>query len=92
MLFQALLHCPISTRYPSLFSLDLSHTGTDLKCSQHHLTPDTEYNFIVTALTNEGKFESKATKKRTAKDECKISTFSFYLVFVCFLFLLFKFL
>ena len=26
----------------------------------------------MTALTNEGRFESKATKKRTAKDECKL--------------------
>ena len=27
--------------------------------------------FQVVALTSEGKFDSKATKKRTAKDECK---------------------
>ena len=45
--------------------------GTDLKCGARHLTPDTEYVFVVTALTNEGKFESKVTKKKTAKDECK---------------------
>ena len=25
----------------------------------------------IVALTSEGKFESKVTKKRTAKDECK---------------------
>jgi hypothetical protein len=26
----------------------------------------------VTCLTNEGRFESKPAKKKTAKDECKV--------------------
>ena len=50
----------------------MSATGTDLSVGARRLTPDTEYTFIVTALTNEGKFESKATKKRTSKDECEL--------------------
>lgn len=32
----------------------------------------------VTCLTNEGKFESKPTKKRTAKDECKFKDVTLY--------------
>ncbi|XP_059146358.1 uncharacterized protein LOC131933809 [Physella acuta] len=45
------------------------YSGTELSCGSHRLTPDTEYTFTVIAVTNEGRFESKPTKKKTAKDE-----------------------
>ncbi|RUS79908.1 hypothetical protein EGW08_012346 [Elysia chlorotica] len=57
------------TRYDVSMNGKIIYSGTDLSVGARRLTPDTEYTFIVTALTNEGKFESKATKKRTAKDE-----------------------
>ncbi|CAG5115519.1 unnamed protein product, partial [Candidula unifasciata] len=57
------------TRYDVSMNGKIIYSGTELSCSVHRLTPDTEYCFVVTALTNEGKFDSKVTKKRTAKDE-----------------------
>ncbi|XP_012943028.1 uncharacterized protein LOC101845718 [Aplysia californica] len=57
------------TRYDVSMNGKIIYSGTDLSCGARRLTPDTEYTFVVTALTNEGKFESKVTKKRTAKDE-----------------------
>ncbi|GFR92056.1 usherin [Elysia marginata] len=57
------------TRYDVSMNGKIIYSGTDLSVGARRLTPDTEYTFIVTALTNEGKFESKATKKRTSKDE-----------------------
>ncbi|BFZ20443.1 hypothetical protein BsWGS_23482 [Bradybaena similaris] len=57
------------TRYDVSMNGKVIYSGTELSCSVHRLTPDTEYTFVVTALTNEGKFDSKATKKRTARDE-----------------------
>ncbi|ESP04761.1 hypothetical protein LOTGIDRAFT_155985 [Lottia gigantea] len=57
------------TRYDVSMNGKTVHSGTDLSCSVHRLTPDTEYTFVVIAVTSEGKFDSKPTKKRTAKDE-----------------------
>nr|KAG5701745.1 hypothetical protein BaRGS_004347 [Batillaria attramentaria] len=57
------------TRYDLSMNGKNIYSGTDLAFSALRLTPDTEYTFVVTALTNEGKFESKPTKKRTSKDE-----------------------
>ncbi|XP_046547775.1 uncharacterized protein LOC124257686 [Haliotis rubra] len=57
------------TRYDVIMNGKTVYSGTDLCYNARRLTPDTEYTFVVVALTNEGKFESKATKKRTSKDE-----------------------
>ncbi|XP_070176149.1 uncharacterized protein [Littorina saxatilis] len=56
------------TRYDLSMNGKGIYSGMELSFAAHRLTPDTEYTFLVTALTNEGRFESKATKKRTAKD------------------------
>ncbi|XP_050389238.1 uncharacterized protein LOC126808515 isoform X1 [Patella vulgata] len=61
------------TRYDVIMNGKIIHTGTELSCSVHRLTPDTEYCFVVVAITSEGKFESKPTKKRTAKDEYDVT-------------------
>nr|XP_022325273.1 uncharacterized protein LOC111125594 isoform X4 [Crassostrea virginica] len=57
------------TRYDVLMNGKIIYSGTELSYAVRRLTPDTEYSFVVVALTSEGKFDSKATKKRTAKDE-----------------------
>ncbi|TPP61667.1 hypothetical protein FGIG_03062 [Fasciola gigantica] len=46
-----------------------SFAGPSHSCRITGLQPDTEYTFTVVLVTNLGKFESKPTKKRTAKDE-----------------------
>ncbi|XP_071156057.1 uncharacterized protein [Mytilus edulis] len=56
-------------RYDLSMNNKVLYSGTDHAFTARRLTPDTEYNVVVTCLTNEGKFESKPTKKRTAKDE-----------------------
>ncbi|XP_052091160.1 uncharacterized protein LOC127728036 isoform X3 [Mytilus californianus] len=56
-------------RYDLSMNNKVVYSGTDHAFTARRLTPDTEYNVVVTCLTNEGKFESKPTKKRTAKDE-----------------------
>ncbi|XP_064649082.1 uncharacterized protein LOC135501149 isoform X2 [Lineus longissimus] len=45
------------------------YSGTDLSYTVRRLNPDTEYAFVVSALTNEGRCDSKPTKKKTSKDE-----------------------
>ncbi|XP_048773172.1 uncharacterized protein LOC125678626 isoform X3 [Ostrea edulis] len=57
------------TRYDVLMNGKIIYSGTDLSYTVRRLTPDTEYSFVIVALTSEGKFDSKATKRRTAKDE-----------------------
>ncbi|KAL8562936.1 hypothetical protein ACOMHN_004628 [Nucella lapillus] len=57
------------TRYDLSMNGKGVYSGMDLAFAALRLTPDTEYTFVVTALTNEGRFESKATKKKTSKDE-----------------------
>ncbi|OWF39496.1 Usherin [Mizuhopecten yessoensis] len=57
------------TRYDVIMNSQCIYSGTDLSFTARRLTPDTEYAITVTALTNEGKFISKVTKKRTSKDE-----------------------
>ncbi|KAK3087329.1 hypothetical protein FSP39_004729 [Pinctada imbricata] len=57
------------TRYDLLMNGKIIYSGTDLSYTVRRLTPDTEYSFVVLALTSEGKFDSKVTKKKTAKDE-----------------------
>ncbi|XP_060068103.1 uncharacterized protein LOC132548269 [Ylistrum balloti] len=57
------------TRYDLIMNSQCIYSGTDLSFTARRLTPDTEYAITVTALTNEGKFVSKVTKKRTSKDE-----------------------
>ncbi|CAL8101889.1 unnamed protein product [Calicophoron daubneyi] len=44
-------------------------SGTGLSCRLVGLRPDTDYVFTVTLVTNMGKFESKPSRKHTAKDE-----------------------
>ncbi|XP_053381266.1 uncharacterized protein LOC123564877 isoform X2 [Mercenaria mercenaria] len=56
-------------RYDVIMNDKIIYSGNDLNLPVRRLVPDTEYNFVIVALTSEGKFESKATKKRTAKDE-----------------------
>lgn len=57
------------TRYDVLMNGKIIYSGTELSHTVRRLTPDTEYSFVVVALTSEGKFDSKVSKKRTAKDE-----------------------
>ncbi|XP_041370991.1 uncharacterized protein LOC121384598 [Gigantopelta aegis] len=57
------------TRYDVVMNGRVVYSGTDLSFTTRRLTPDTDYTFIIVALTSEGKFESKSTKKRTSKDE-----------------------
>ncbi|XP_067940759.1 uncharacterized protein [Watersipora subatra] len=57
------------TRYDVAMNGKVIHSGTDLHCTARHLSPNTEYTFIVTVITNEGPQESKPAKKRTCKDE-----------------------
>ncbi|KAL3870808.1 hypothetical protein ACJMK2_038848 [Sinanodonta woodiana] len=56
-------------RFDILMNGKVIYSGTDLNFTVRRLTPDTEYTFVVIALTTEGKFESKPAKKRTSKDE-----------------------
>ncbi|KAK3601002.1 hypothetical protein CHS0354_008111 [Potamilus streckersoni] len=56
-------------RFDILMNGKIIYSGTDLNFTVRRLTPDTEYTFVVIALTTEGKFESKPAKKRTSKDE-----------------------
>ncbi|TGZ73671.1 hypothetical protein CRM22_001397 [Opisthorchis felineus] len=44
------------------------YSGTEQHCRLIGLRPDTEYTFVVAVITNEGKFESKPVKRKTAKD------------------------
>ncbi|OON19357.1 fibronectin type III domain protein, partial [Opisthorchis viverrini] len=44
------------------------YSGTEQHCRLIGLRPDTEYTFVVAMITNEGKFESKPAKRKTAKD------------------------
>ncbi|GAA50266.1 usherin [Clonorchis sinensis] len=44
------------------------YSGTEQHCRLIGLRPDTEYTFVVAMITNEGKFESKPVKRKTAKD------------------------
>lgn len=59
------------TRYEVLVNKQKSASvaGALRRCRVSNLQPDTEYAFTVVLVTNFGKFESKPTKKRTAKDE-----------------------
>ncbi|KAL4219247.1 hypothetical protein ACF0H5_021829 [Mactra antiquata] len=56
-------------RYDVIMNDKVIYSGSDLNLPVRRLVPDTEYSFVVVALTSEGKFESKMAKKRTAKDE-----------------------
>ncbi|XP_074654877.1 uncharacterized protein LOC141908654 [Tubulanus polymorphus] len=56
-------------RYDLSVNGKVVYSGTDLAFNVRRLNPDTEYTFMVSAITNEGKCESKPTKKRTSKDE-----------------------
>ncbi|XP_060595884.1 uncharacterized protein LOC132749955 isoform X2 [Ruditapes philippinarum] len=56
-------------RYDVIMNDKIIYSGNDLNLPVRRLVPDTEYAFVVVALTSEGKFESKVTKKRTSKDE-----------------------
>lgn len=56
-------------RYDVIMNDKIIYSGNDLNLPVRRLIPDTEYSFVIVALTSEGKFESKMTKKRTAKDE-----------------------
>ncbi|KAG5447513.1 Receptor-type tyrosine-protein phosphatase F, partial [Clonorchis sinensis] len=47
------------------------YSGTEQHCRLIGLRPDTEYTFVVAMITNEGKFESKPVKRKTAKDGYK---------------------
>ncbi|CAL1540802.1 unnamed protein product, partial [Lymnaea stagnalis] len=66
------------TRYDVSMNGQIFYSGTELTCSAHRLTPDTDYTFIVTAITSEGRFDSKSTKKRTAKDEFDLNRAPLY--------------
>ncbi|XP_052789391.1 uncharacterized protein LOC128223937 isoform X3 [Mya arenaria] len=56
-------------RYDVIMNDKIIYSGNDLNYPVRRLVPDTEYSFVIVALTSEGKFESKTTRKRTAKDE-----------------------
>ncbi|XP_052214678.1 uncharacterized protein LOC127833449 isoform X2 [Dreissena polymorpha] len=56
-------------RYDVIMNDKIIYSGNDLNLPVRRLTPDTEYSFVIVALTSDGKFESKIAKKRTAKDE-----------------------
>ncbi|XP_043914062.1 uncharacterized protein LOC122790600 [Protopterus annectens] len=45
------------------------YLGTERAFTVRWLSANTEYTFVVSAITSEGKFESKTVTKRTAKDE-----------------------
>lgn len=45
------------------------YLGTERAFTARWLSANTEYTFVVSAITSEGKFESKPVMKRTAKDE-----------------------
>ncbi|XP_053329146.1 uncharacterized protein LOC128503147 [Spea bombifrons] len=45
------------------------YLGTERSYTARRLVPSTEYTFTVCAITSEGRFESRAVTKRTAKDE-----------------------
>ncbi|KAH9512444.1 hypothetical protein Btru_039590 [Bulinus truncatus] len=66
------------TRYDVTMNGKIIFSGIDLSCSARRLSPDTEYTFTVTALTSEGRFESKPAKKRTTKDEFEMNRTPLY--------------
>ncbi|XP_064616049.1 LOW QUALITY PROTEIN: uncharacterized protein LOC135480207 [Liolophura sinensis] len=66
------------TRYDLTMNGKLIYSGTDLSYGARRLVPDTEYAFVVTALTNEGRFESKPAKRRTSRDEYDVNRAPLY--------------
>ncbi|CAH1785419.1 unnamed protein product [Owenia fusiformis] len=62
------------SKYEVTMNGKVVYSGNAYSFSPHRLTPDTEYVVTVAAITNEGRCESKPSKKRTAKDEFDEST------------------
>ncbi|XP_039270176.2 uncharacterized protein LOC120344915 isoform X1 [Styela clava] len=59
-------------RYELCMNDRVVYQGTDKVYRATGLTPDTDYVFVVVAITSEGKCTSEPTKKRTLKDKSQI--------------------
>ncbi|ELU06668.1 hypothetical protein CAPTEDRAFT_189303 [Capitella teleta] len=66
------------SRYEVCMNGEAIYSGMDLHYTARRLKPDTEYTFTVSAITSEGKCESKTTKKRSAKDEYEVERAPLY--------------
>lgn len=57
------------TRYEVSVNRRVVFSGVDTLCSVQRLKPNTEYKFVVCALTSVGRFDCRPIKRRTASDD-----------------------
>ncbi|XP_036371425.1 uncharacterized protein LOC118768674 [Octopus sinensis] len=61
-------------RYEVFMDGTLVYSGNNMTLALTRLTPDREYTFVVSAITNEGRLDSVPLKKKTFKDDFNTET------------------
>ncbi|XP_052821544.1 uncharacterized protein LOC106871214 isoform X2 [Octopus bimaculoides] len=61
-------------RYEVFMDGAMVYSGNNMTLALTRLTPDTEYTFVVSAITNEGRLYSAPLKKKTVKGDFDIET------------------